>query len=143
MRTRALRSFLLTVCIWQLAACVETLDASYSTFAEAQGKGAVAAGWVPAWIPPDATDIREVHNMDTNQFMLTFTVPKSAQLSLPVGCVQVPPRTPKTPPFSRQWWPGDVPANGFATHRHAFFACQEYFVAHSASLGEGYVWSRN
>ncbi len=141
MRSRVLWRLSLAACVLQLVACVETLDASYTSFAEAQGKGSVAAGWVPAWLPPEASDIREVHNIDTNLFMLSFALPKGTQLSLPAGCVQVSPQMLKKPPFSRSWWPGDVPANGLSTHRHVFFACQGYFVAHSASLGEGYVWS--
>ena len=141
MNTRAVRSLLLAVCTWQVAGCAETFEVSYSTFAEAQSKGAVVAGWVPAWLPRATTGIREVHNLDTNRFMLAFLVPKGTQLSLPAGCAQVSPRTPKEPPFKRSWWPGDVPADGLSTHRHAFFACDGYFVAHAASLGEGYVWS--
>ena len=44
MNARALRPFLLVASALQLAACVETFDASYVTFAEAQSKGAVVAG---------------------------------------------------------------------------------------------------
>jgi hypothetical protein len=141
MRDRALQSLLFVVFTWQLVACVEALDASYSTFPEAQSKGAVVAGWVPEWLPPAATGIREVHNIDTNRFMLAFYVPTGTQLSLPAGCAPVAPRAPNGPPFKRAWWPSDVPADGVSTHRHSFFACPSYFVAHSSSLGEGYVWS--
>jgi hypothetical protein len=96
---------------------------------------------VPAWLPALATEIRTAHNIDNNYYMVSFKLPKGTQLSLPTECTQVPPRSPKEPPFKRPWWPGDVPANGWSTHRHAFAACRGYFVAHSASLGEGFVWS--
>jgi hypothetical protein len=122
--------------------CAETIDSTYATFAEAQRIGAVTAGWVPAWLPPSATSIREVHNIDTNAFMLTFAVAKGTQLSLPAGCGQVAPSSPARPPFKRDWWPSDVPANNLATHRHSFFACGGHFVAYSSAMGEGFVWSR-
>lgn len=142
MRGRALQLLLLVMCILQLVACIETIETSYTTFAEAESKGAIAAGWVPVWLPPAATNIREAHNIDTNRFMLSFSVSEGMQLSLPTDCARVEPRSPAKQPFNRLWWPDDVPANSLSTHRYAFSACQGYFVAYSSSLGQGYVWSR-
>lgn len=124
-----------------VGACAETRDATYATFADAQSTGAVARGWVPAWLPASATNIREVHNIDTNHFMLGFSVPKGTEAPLPGGCAQVGPRTPAKPPFQRDWWPADVPASALATHRHSLFKCDSYFFAYSGAQGEGFVWS--
>lgn len=131
---------LLVATAFALAACAETLEANYATLAEARAAGAVARGWVPDWLPPSATNIREVHNLDTNHFMVRFTLPMGTPFQPPKPCERVPLNVPPKPPFNRAWWPSDVPASGPATHRHAFFGCDRTFVAYSASQGEGFVW---
>jgi hypothetical protein len=123
-----------------LAACAETVDESYATFADAQAAGAVVRGWVPEWLPVSASNIREAHNLDTNSFMVRFAVPKGTDLQLPKACEPVALNVPPSPPFRRTWWPSDVPATSLATHRHAFFGCGNSFVAFSAAQGEGFVW---
>jgi hypothetical protein len=124
-----------------LAACTETIEASYATFAEAEAAGAITKGWVPHWLPPSTTGIREVHNLDTNRFMLRFAVPKGTDVRLPERCKQVALNVPTKPPFRRSWWPSDVPASGLATHRHSFFGCNGTFIAYSVAQAEGFVWS--
>jgi hypothetical protein len=141
MHRRTLPSLVLLAPLFAALGCAETLDTTYATFAEAQRQGAVTAGWVPAWLPPSATHIREVHNIDPNAFMLAFTVAKDTQLALPVGCTQVGPRSPGKPPFKRDWWPADVPASSLATHRHSFFSCGGDSLAYSSAIGEGFVWN--
>jgi len=131
---------LLVATAFALAACAETFEASYATLAEAQAAGAVARGWVPDWLPPGATGIREVHNLDTNHFMVRFSVPKGTAFQPPKPCEPVALNVPPKPPFNRAWWPSDVPASGLTTHRHAFFGCDRTFVAYSAAQGEGFVW---
>ncbi len=132
---------LIAVIIPALGSCTETFDATYSTLAEAQSKGAIASGWIPAWLPSSATNIREVHNIDTNHFMLVFSLAKGTEMQLPTECTNVGPRIPTKPPFQRDWWPSDVPASALATHRHSFFKCGRYFVAYSKAQGEAFVWS--
>lgn len=124
-----------------LSGCTETIDTTYATLEEAQSKGAIASGWIPAWLPTNATNIREVHNIDTNYFMLGFSLAKDTKVQLPIDCTNVGPRTPSKPPFQRDWWPADVPANALATHRHSFFKCGRYFVAYSNTQAEAFVWS--
>jgi hypothetical protein len=54
---------------------VETPVTKYTTFAEAQADGAIERGWLPTFLPASATDIRDVHNIDTNARWLTFHAP--------------------------------------------------------------------
>ncbi|MFP8780818.1 hypothetical protein [Hydrogenophaga sp. RWCD_12] len=112
----------------------------FASVADAQAKGAVADGRVPAWLPPAATHILAARETGSKRFMLRFSVPKDAPFTLDPACSQVAPRSPAPPPFARGWWPGDVPANSFATHRHAFFRCDDSFFAYAGHLGEGFVW---
>lgn len=130
--------FVLIAAAAVLVACAETVEESYASYAEAQAAGAVARGWVPEWLPPSASSIREAHNLDTNHFMVRFVVPKGTDLQLPKACEPVALNVPPRPPFHRAWWPSDVPATGLATHRHAFFGCKGTYVAFGQ--GEGFVW---
>ncbi|MGI8610945.1 MAG: hypothetical protein ACR2KH_01520 [Sphingomicrobium sp.] len=60
-----------------LAACTEEMEESYSTWADAQRVGAIERGWVPAFVPKSARNIRDIHNLDTNAQILEFTAPRS------------------------------------------------------------------
>lgn len=118
------------------------MEEHYPTLLMAQEQGAVQRGWVSDWLPTNAFNIREAHDLDTNQFMLRFAVPSSTVLSVPVECKPINPRSPPGPPFGRNWWPADVPASSFATHRHIFYGCNSFDVAFASNLGEGFVWSK-
>src|SRR5215831_1227566 len=104
-------------------ACAEQQEASYADVAAAERAGAIQRGWVPDWLPRSAHDLREVHNLDTNQSMLTFRYDPSDQLSVPNHCSQVRPSEVRDVPFSVSWWPRDVPPGNFVTHSYAFFSC--------------------
>jgi len=54
---------------------IETPVTKYKTFAEAQADGAIERGWLPTFLPASATDIRDVHNIDTNARWLAFHAP--------------------------------------------------------------------
>lgn len=86
-------------CFW------ERPESSYSSFAEAKRSGAIDKGWIPAWIPSSATDIREMHDIDTNESMLTFTYDAQQSWELPADCQPVSYSQTTSPRFSRNWWP--------------------------------------
>lgn len=134
------RIFISVILLWPLAACSERPENSYSSFAEAQVAGAIERGWVPGWLPMTASAITEAHDLDTNRFMVRFSFPPQSQVSLPASCTRISPSSPPPAPFSRKWWPADVPANHLATHRHAFYQCGSVFTAIATSLGEGFSW---
>jgi hypothetical protein len=108
---------------------------------EAVASEAVGKGWVPAWLPARATQIQEIHNLDTNAWAVSFKYPKTLRLQVPGDCTQVKGLEMRGPQISAAWWPSDVPPGIFGTHRHAYFECAGYAIAKSDSSGEGYVWS--
>jgi len=57
-----------------LGACGEQSEETYATWAEADRVGAVKRGWVPAFVPMSAHDITDIHDIDTNEQRLEFTV---------------------------------------------------------------------
>jgi hypothetical protein len=61
----------------------EVMYAAYPDRAAAIRHDAVGRGWIPAWIPASATDLREVHDLDTNESALSFET--GAERWLPPG----------------------------------------------------------
>lgn len=57
---------LLVVGTLLLTGCDETIRMSYPTTAAARAHGAVQRGWLPEELPDSATNISEVHDLDTN-----------------------------------------------------------------------------
>ena len=106
-----------------LVACAETFDSSYPTYAAAVEAGAVQRGWVPPWLPSEARNLREVHNIDTNARMLLAEVPASATLRLPPECKPIQASTLPKPPFARPWWPKNVPEHSPGTTQHNYWQC--------------------
>jgi hypothetical protein len=97
----------------------ETLDAEYATMSEAIASGAVSRGWVPNWIPPAASHIREVHNLDTNESALVFRVASSASWRPPAHCRSARGGELSQPAFRRAW----VPSSSQLAEKFAFYAC--------------------
>ncbi|WP_256776374.1 MULTISPECIES: hypothetical protein [unclassified Stenotrophomonas] len=50
----------------------EVMYAAYPDRAAAIRHDAVGRGWIPAWIPASAIDLREAHDLDTNESALGF-----------------------------------------------------------------------
>ena len=125
-------------------ACSEQREASYADRTMAEQAGAIRQGWIPDWLPASAREIRELHNLDTNQSMLSFHYDPNDRLAIPSSCSPVRPSEVSPTPFRVSWWPNDVPPSRFVTHRHAFFACEtgRAFLAVSAGQGEAHYWRR-
>src|SRR5690606_32595487 len=58
-------------CVWPallgLLGCSELDKARYADLATAEEAGAISRGWLPADLPHSARDIREAHDLDTNE----------------------------------------------------------------------------
>jgi len=82
----------------------DVLDDSYPTTSAAEAAGAVKRGWIPAWVPPMATDLREVHDVDSNQSTLSFSVPRAGWRP-PASCRPSAGGEFSEPVFDRYWLP--------------------------------------
>lgn len=60
-----------------LTACDDVIDERYATYAEARAAGMIERGWLPDFVPTSATDIHDVHDLDTNAQTLIFSAPGS------------------------------------------------------------------
>lgn len=54
------------------AGCSEEPEVRYADWDEANAEGAMTRGWLPEWLPRSAENIRERHNIDTNQSAFSF-----------------------------------------------------------------------
>lgn len=71
-----------------LAGCWEMSEVSYKDVEEARKASAIGESkWLPEWLPEGAHDIREAHDVDTNQSWLSFRL--GTPLSLPSSCSRV------------------------------------------------------
>jgi hypothetical protein len=61
-----------------VAGCRGTYEVAYDDFVEARQHDAVDRGWVPEWLPESTTAIREVHDADTGERVLTATLAEPA-----------------------------------------------------------------
>jgi hypothetical protein len=91
----------ITGCFW------ETADASYASAMEAINSGVMGKGWIPEWLPQEATDLREVLNIDSNASELSFLVSGAKPMQLPADCKPI--GYPDTVPayLRRDWWPSE------------------------------------
>jgi hypothetical protein len=116
----AVASVVTIICV----ACGERRETSYADLATAEQAGAIRQGWVPNWVPRSARDIRELHDLDTNQSMLSFYYDPGERLAIPSSCSPVRQSDAPSAPFRASWWPNDVPPSSLVTNRHAFFSCE-------------------
>lgn len=84
-------------------ACREDFETSYRTYHDAVADGAIARGWLPAWLPPTATDIVEWHNLDTNATFASFNYGSAATLTFLSKCEPTSRRPLRSQPRSASW----------------------------------------
>lgn len=102
-----------------MSSCNEERHARYATHADAVHDGAVQRGWIPEYVPRSATEIAEVHDLDTNAQLLRFQAPPEALAAMaaglapaPRGMACAPPRYLTPPPgalWRRDLRPGALP----------------------------------
>jgi hypothetical protein len=133
-------------------ACGERVEARYPTFPDAERAGAVERGWIPAWVPRSATDIVEVHDLDTNAQVLRFRAPREALAEMASRLARVSPDdVPPPRAYLRAPW-GEAlreVMNAYAgtaradlEHFRDTAAGAERWVAVDARGAVAYVWMR-
>jgi len=117
-------------------------ETSYKTLTAAQSAGAVYSGWIPPWLPADAYNLKEKHDVDTTRSIVRFNFPAAEKWAVPGNCSQVPPSRVPGPGMAATWWPSDVPAPAVVTSRHSYFTCAgaSEFLAVDYPGGEGFYW---
>lgn len=99
----------------------EDLISTYPTYAEAEQDSAIARGWIPAYIPRSAREIREVHNVDTNRQWLRFRLPEAdarqmVRRMLPLSYADLRDARARPPRWDGPWLP-ELEQNSLAATR--------------------------
>ncbi|MCC6143124.1 MAG: hypothetical protein IT368_04875 [Candidatus Hydrogenedentes bacterium] len=87
----------------------DDMHITYPNYETMDADGAVIRGWVPKFVPWEAVDFEEAHNLDTNRSWLRFSAPPEALERMTRSLVPVTvsdvdfPRKP--PRSSGNWWP--------------------------------------
>lgn len=69
-----------------LSGCMEVASTEYADRNQAVSRQAIGESkWLPSWLPEDAVNIRESHDIDTNESWLVFHL-TSGVLTLPEEC---------------------------------------------------------
>lgn len=51
----------------------DAVSSSYKTYGEVQKAGVIEKGWVPAFLPTSAVNIKEIHNVEVDSSRVEFT----------------------------------------------------------------------
>jgi hypothetical protein len=133
-----------------MAACTDRKESRYSTVADAEHNGAFERGWLPHVMPRSATNIRELHDVDTNEGWGTFSVRISDSPGFAgdtSGC------RPVSSPITVRgagvaWWPeylsGGINQADLRRHGLEVVECRGgrvvMYVAINRKTGTGYFW---
>jgi len=136
-------SSLLALMVLALSGC-EVLSARYATLQEAAADEAIERGWLPEWLPIDAIDIQETHDLDSNESWLVFRT-TSGRLNLPADCVEtttpvIPERAAmrKYPGFARK--ARDLAASSTGPFKKCPGRLNDRWILQDRETGWNYSW---
>jgi hypothetical protein len=130
--------------------CGDRLESVFANVKEARSSGAVARGWVPNDLPESATDLRERHDLDTNEVWGILRLPATEHPSSitlrRVEASKITGHAVRSPRVS--WWPEMLTGNldGRVLEQHGFefystLAPFEFWIAIDRNRGRGFFWS--
>lgn len=108
---------------------------------------AIRRGWIPSWVVSDATDIREMHDLDTNRYCGVFTFSTAGAAELTAACNDaeiVEQRHPRERPT--YWWPRELIRGHTKGSRFRVVICKgpndRYgdYAAIDAQASKAYFW---
>lgn len=109
--------------------CKEQKDVTYKTAALAAEDGAFDRGWLPKILLPDASDIRESHDLDSNRGEATFQPTEQLAIRVEQRCLRVLQGQQATGPFR-------LPTSA----ENDQFRCGDFILVLDMGHKRGYVW---
>jgi hypothetical protein len=125
-------------CDWLLLMSHEMLESHYATYEEVIRDGAVVRGWIPAFLPHSAEQIREVHNIDTNEAWVFFEFAEEDRPTLEAVCASTPRSSvtlPRDHPTTKHvsWWSAQLKGlASIAEEEFAFYHCRDEHLSDRA-----------
>jgi hypothetical protein len=136
----------IVLCVGQLfaGACSDRRESSFASVKEARSSG---WGWVPSGLPESATDLHELHDVDTNEVWGTFRLSDPSSITLTrVQASSVTGHSVRSP--SASWWPeiltGNLDGRTLEQRGFKFYSTPapfEFWIAIDRNGGRGFFWS--
>lgn len=130
-----------------ISACekMDTVETTYPDFESVIKASAIGKGkWIPKFLPPSATNIRERHNLDTNEIWLSFHFNTTDQTSLSRACQPITARKITYPRKSPgRWWPAALIQNAGDARNgaYAYYQCEDAAtLAIDTKKSEAFYW---
>lgn len=122
--------------------CSDVIESGFADYASAKAAGLIERGWVPGWLPPSAWDIREIHNIDSNQSLLRFRFGAADWSGAPPGCSAIAKSDSKGPTVRVDWWPHGTFDEAAWSEQMSYFACENgaAFLLVDRLQGEAFYW---
>ena len=120
----------------------EDQETHFITFAAARMAGAVHRGWIPEWLPENAHNLKEKHDLDTKRSIFRFSFPESDKWVPSSSCLRIHPSELRGSSMTTSWWPKDAPSPNAAMSGHTYYACAgaREFLAVDFARGEALYW---
>ena len=109
--------------------CNEQRKTTYDTAASAAKDGAFDRGWLPDVLLPDASDISEDHDLDSNRGEARFQPTAQLEVRVKQQCSRLPREEAPPGPFHLQSQPGIDQ-----------YKCGEFMLALDMGHKRGYMW---
>jgi hypothetical protein len=101
--------------------CSEDFESHYDSFQQAHQADA-GHGWLPEFLPTTATDIREIHNIDSNQVWGSFFNRDARSLSSfcsdPISVSTIRIASPGV-----RWWPKELVGDTESSSQATLYRC--------------------
>lgn len=110
-----------------LYGCGEVSKTHYNDVSEIVADRAIERGWFPEWFPKGATDIDEIHDLDTNAQGISFRLDATEYDDMLRGCFQID-GAPR-PRYRTQRFPSDI-ASFDLFHCGPFFTIRDGETVH-------------
>lgn len=87
---------------------LEVQESFWPTYEEAVADGLIQRGWAPAFLPQSASQIRERHDIDTNECWIHFQFDQADFRAMVSGLKEVPASEVLFPRRVPSWWPSGL-----------------------------------
>ena len=122
-----------------MSGCKEKFESYYPSAATAVKAGAFDHGWLPDVLKPDVMNIREWHDVASNEVRGSFALNERVLNSLQSSCKpskDVPRKTWSMP----EWFPFSITRGDAGAHGMRIFRCDDFFIAADRTAAAGYFW---
>jgi hypothetical protein len=124
-----------------MCACKEKFESQYPSAVDTAKSGEFDRGWLPELLKPDVMNIREWHDIASNEVRGRFDLNGRVLNSLNSSCksaMDVPRKTWSMP----DWFPDAITQGKAVAHGMQAFRCADFFVAVGTRTAAGYFWTK-